>query len=220
MLKLGDRNISKLYLGGTAISKAYLGSNLVWSAAQPLPYDAEVEYLENTGSEYISTNLLPDLNYVISGVFLWTRANGLGLFGVYEGERKSYRIFGNGETLYWDCGDAFESVGRVSVYGLELNSVFSLEAGNRFLSVNGDEERRSENQSLESYSNCIRLFSIGNIGSDLGRIYSLSISRMGQPIADYIPVRKDGVGYIFDRVSGQLLGNSGTGNFIVGPDKQ
>lgn len=46
MLKLGGNNISKMYLGGNAISKAYLGSNLVYSAAQPLPYDYEVEYIE------------------------------------------------------------------------------------------------------------------------------------------------------------------------------
>ena len=46
MLKLGERNISKMYLGGQAISKAYLGSNLVYSAAKPLPYDYEVAYIE------------------------------------------------------------------------------------------------------------------------------------------------------------------------------
>ena len=34
-----------------------------------------------------------------------------------------------------------------------------------------------------------------------------------------IPVRKDGVGYMYDTVSGQLFGNIGTGNFILGPDK-
>lgn len=190
----------------------------------PFPYDVEVEYLENSGSEYISTNLFPDLRYVISGIFLWTRASGLGLFGVYEGERKSYRIFGKGNVFYWDCGDAYESVGRVSMHGLKLNSAFSLEAGNRFLSVDGKEQRRSENPSLESYSNCLRLFSIGNIGSDLGRIYSLSISRAGQLIADYIPIRftnerGEAEGAMYDRVSGQLFRNQGTGAFLYGPDK-
>ena len=41
----------------------------------------------------------------------------------------------------------------------------------------------------------------------------------GIQICNLIPVRKDGVGYMYDRVSGQLFGNSGTGNFILGPDK-
>ena len=34
-----------------------------------------------------------------------------------------------------------------------------------------------------------------------------------------IPVRKDGVGYMYDVVSGELLGNAGTGTFTIGPDK-
>ena len=38
-------------------------------------------------------------------------------------------------------------------------------------------------------------------------------------LLDIIPVRVGDVGYLYDRVSGQLFGNSGTGAFIVGPDK-
>ena len=37
---------------------------------------------------------------------------------------------------------------------------------------------------------------------------------------DLIPVRVGQVGYMYDKISGQLFGNSGTGNFILGPDKQ
>ena len=33
-----------------------------------------------------------------------------------------------------------------------------------------------------------------------------------------IPVRKGNVGYMFDRVSGKLFGNKGTGAFVIGPD--
>ena len=35
---------------------------------------------------------------------------------------------------------------------------------------------------------------------------------------DAIPVRKNGVGYMYDRVSKTLFGNQGTGTFIIGPD--
>lgn len=37
-------------------------------------------------------------------------------------------------------------------------------------------------------------------------------------LRDYIPVRVGNVGYMYDQVSGQLFGNSGTGDFILGPD--
>jgi hypothetical protein len=36
---------------------------------------------------------------------------------------------------------------------------------------------------------------------------------------DFVPVRVGQVGYLYDRVSGTLYGNAGTGNFTVGPDK-
>ena len=38
-------------------------------------------------------------------------------------------------------------------------------------------------------------------------------------LLDLIPVRKGQVGYMYDRVSGQLFGNAGTGDFILGADK-
>jgi hypothetical protein len=37
-------------------------------------------------------------------------------------------------------------------------------------------------------------------------------------LRDFIPVRKGTTGYMYDKVSGQLFGNSGSGNFILGPD--
>jgi hypothetical protein len=34
-----------------------------------------------------------------------------------------------------------------------------------------------------------------------------------------VPVKDNGVGYMYDKVSGQLFGNAGTGSFILGNDK-
>jgi len=33
-----------------------------------------------------------------------------------------------------------------------------------------------------------------------------------------IPVRIGNIGYMFDKVTGKMFGNSGTGNFVLGPD--
>jgi CO dehydrogenase/acetyl-CoA synthase alpha subunit len=41
----------------------------------------------------------------------------------------------------------------------------------------------------------------------------------GDLLGDYIPVRVGTVGYLYDRVSGKLFGNAGTGDFVLGPDK-
>jgi hypothetical protein len=53
---------------------------------------------------------------------------------------------------------------------------------------------------------------------DIGRIYYLKVLNGNQPVFDAIPVRVGQVGYMYDKVSGQLFGNAGTGDFILGPD--
>lgn len=50
-------------------------------------------------------------------------------------------------------------------------------------------------------------------------IHKAQIYNDEQLVFDAIPVRKGNVGYLYDRVSGHLFGNSGTGGFILGPDK-
>jgi hypothetical protein len=47
----------------------------------------------------------------------------------------------------------------------------------------------------------------------------ISISLNNSKIADFIPVRVGQVGYMYDKVSGTLFGNAGTGSFILGSDR-
>ena len=56
------------------------------------------------------------------------------------------------------------------------------------------------------------------------KIYALKFTINSTTLRDFIPVRftnENGVseGAMYDRVSGQLFGNAGTGAFIIGPDK-
>ena len=51
------------------------------------------------------------------------------------------------------------------------------------------------------------------------RIYSCAIYDGSTLVRSYVPVRSGSVGYLYDRVSGQLFGNAGTGAFAIGPDK-
>lgn len=46
----------------------------------------------------------------------------------------------------------------------------------------------------------------------------VQLSKNGELLGDFIPVRVGQVGYMYDKVSGQLFGNAGTGEFILGPD--
>lgn len=51
------------------------------------------------------------------------------------------------------------------------------------------------------------------------RIYAFRVVRDGALYLDLIPVRQGKKGFMYDRVSGKLFGNAGTGEFIIGPDK-
>ena len=50
------------------------------------------------------------------------------------------------------------------------------------------------------------------------RIASCRIYDNNILVRDYITVRRGTVGYLYDRVSGQLFGNAGTGAFGYGND--
>ena len=63
-----------------------------------------------------------------------------------------------------------------------------------------------------------------NMNQGLGKCPSLKTVHIkiqigDNHVRDFIPVRKDGVGYMYDRVTGKLFYNKGTGEFLTGPDK-
>jgi hypothetical protein len=54
----------------------------------------------------------------------------------------------------------------------------------------------------------------------VGKIFKASLKTASSTLRDFIPVVKNSIGYMYDKISGQLFGNSGTGNFIIGSRKQ
>ncbi len=63
MINITNNNIVDIVVESTPIEKAYLGSQLVWEKDSPAPkYDAEVEYLQSSGTQYIETNIIPNAN--------------------------------------------------------------------------------------------------------------------------------------------------------------
>jgi hypothetical protein len=51
MINTDLENAKNIYLGSTEVSALYIGSNLIYQdSSSSLPYDAELEYLESTGT--------------------------------------------------------------------------------------------------------------------------------------------------------------------------
>lgn len=186
-----------------------------------LPYNAEIEYLESTGTQYINTGILPSKDLRTKVVQAFT-----GNFIL-----KNSSVFGSrgqGNSRYWaNYDDGFE-IGyggylktSVVVHPNEICTIdFNyIKNDSHYFSLNGIEYNVTGTPNTQ-YS--IVLFGrvVENTAPSLSplRIYKVQFIRNNVLIGDLIPVRVGQVGYMYDKVSGQLFGNAGTGDFILGPD--
>lgn len=230
MLYLGETGISKLYLGETPIAKAYLGENLVWSATQPLPYDAEVKYLESTGTQWIDlgTTFSSDAGLEIQAAFT---AKTTDIYPVLVGGLSDIDWLGDYFALYEDSGyvtledtEAGAEVSADDIDGADFVAQMNYNNSGIFmLAVDGYSPTQSSGHAVTVSSNiCLFGATLPNnnvVNLTQAKVYAAKITKGTSVVRDLIPVRKDGVGYMYDRVSGQLLGNSGTGYLTIGPDK-
>jgi hypothetical protein len=194
-----------------------------------LPYDAEVEYLEGTGTQYIDTGL--QINYMSSVV-------------VEERCRLAYTVTnvrqlnGSNGFGYWGCtaNNKFECAGGTSSatstsvgtgwHDVSWTYKYENSKGHTILYVDNTKIKDVSGQTISYNDNFdIFIYAIGGRNDAVAQLFckekiaAYQIYFDNVLVRDYIPVRKDGVGYLYDRVSGQLFGNSGTNSFLYGNDK-
>lgn len=212
--------ISDVYVGSTQYNKIYYGSDLIW---QSLPYDAEVEYLQSDGDQYIDTGIIPDGD---TGIYIKVDNSNSQAFivGCRNDNGDTRWCIGRGSTWYYGYGT------NESNYNLAISTNTTAELMLNFLnskywrahgsSGNGRERALSSLSFTPAYN--IRLFGSAGISASYskfaGKLYAVKISQGSNIIMDLIPVRKDGVGYMYDKISKQLFENDGTGNFTYGSD--
>ena len=191
------------------------------SKKQSLPYDAEVEYLETT-KETGSAKI--DIPMVITGydndLFVKVMLNDFQAnFVMIAGSgsttgNNAYRVsynqnnqirFNNGNSL---ANSIYYTITPGETYDIKLYHDYTYEINGE----KGDLKTGKGNDNVD----VISLFGITNV--TYMRLYSFRWVKGGVTVLDLIPVRKGAEGFMYDKVSGQLFGNSGTGRFIVGPD--
>ena len=195
-----------------------------------LPYDAEVEYIESTGEQYIDTGIYAVNNIIVDGsvipvdytttnktrIIIGTDYTGSGFSFVIRQpgiERNCLQVmFGGWWTTNPNNNDNSLDAGVVSTFRYDRE-------GRRF-DVNGKIMHTPSPSDFSQHKILIGK----NMNQGFGKFPSLKtvhikIHTGDNPVRDFIPVRKDGVGYMYDRISGQLFGNAGTGAFVIGPDK-
>jgi hypothetical protein len=196
------------------------------------PYDAEIEYLESTGTQYIDTGASPvGADIEISFTFTGLGDNNLGsIFGAMADDNAKdgvfLRSFRSLTVLTGSYGSKGLAIGKY-VAGLPTINItegqkctLSIKKGESII-INGTLYRNDLAGVELTTLNSVYLFAAhadaGLFRHGVGRVYGYKAIYADKSI-DLIPVRKGNIGYMYDRVSGQLFGNQGTGEFVLGPD--
>jgi len=192
----------------------------VCGGGKKLPYDAEIEYLESTNErnvrQWINTGFIVKSQYVVECRVLLKSVSESGM------------IFCAG----WDIDPSRYALNKITFYyygnkhsyltpKFEYNTIYDIQFGNNTIKWNNNSFNiRYTGDTFTSVEPLALLGTFMGSYLTLGRYYFLKLKdENGQLILDLIPVRVGTTGYLYDKVSGQLFGNAGTGEFILGPDK-
>ena len=180
-----------------------------------LPYDAEVEYLQNSSSltEYIElpVDVYIGSNPVMEADFRYISLKDSNIIG---SPNNAIRINHSKTTayIYYLTTRFSGTVPTVEYYHKWEYSIGRLRCDGVVVLAY---------KSLSQTLTCDRiwLFKANHNSIAQAEIHGFKLTLGGVLVYDLIPVRKDGIGFMYDKVSGQLFGNKGTGAFIIGPDK-
>lgn len=174
-----------------------------------LPYDYEVEYLERSGPVRVNTEITPKKIGYIKAVFeLGTITKRNFLFG----------CSGNGGGFV-----AVDKNGNLEIENVPVaNGKHTFEFSNKETLIDGTSYasvRQYMFRDMPDYPFVIFQYQKEQTssGDDNIRLYSFTISQYGEILRDMIPVVKNNIGYMYDRISGRLFGNELDGSLIAGP---
>lgn len=185
-----------------------------------LPYDAEVEYLQGDGAAYIDTGMKAAGTFHIktylvdffTSTFLgnWPfggrTAYNNNAFGMFiAADTNKINVAYNGNTLPLATYSSYQQSCWVEIKGGSINigsTTYALTA-----------------KTFTSSYNVI-LFGLNNGGSIINSRAKIGKTLLydGTTMMYLIPVRVGQVGYFYDIISETLIGNAGTGSFILGND--
>jgi len=186
-----------------------------------LPYDAEVEYIESTGTSgfYIDTGISRPSTFASAEIqtkVQFTSTSGRQIAGAIND------FYFGVNANRWECNyDTYKGTADTNIH--DLAKRMTITNNRNYLNVYLDGSSIWSNNityQTSQFGVNIGIFNY-SVNSTVGwqaRIFSAKVYVNDELVFDGIPVRKDGVGYLYDKVSGQFFGNQGTGAFIIGPD--
>ena len=189
------------------------------------PYPT-VEYLENTGGSFIDTGYYPSNNTDIEMAVMVVASNASSLTRFFE-TRNAYMDRNYGILNYGDSNNQIQyrfgndkASGTKLTYGVrhKLSTVGNKLYVDDQLTVTAPSRTFQCNRTLVlwSYVNGSSAPSSGN--DERFRLYYCKIYSSGTLTHDFIPVREESVGCLYDKVTMQLFYNGGSNPFVIGPD--
>ena len=177
------------------------------------PYKCELEYIESTRTQWVDTGYVPNGSetIVVSGAMMGTASTG-GLFGSVGTSGADVWLAASASAATFAA--QWGSTVRVTSKTFDTsNHVFEngLTTG---LWCDGVKLADFGSNS-QAYGKTIALFMRNSSTRALARISRFYI----EGVIDLIPVLDNsGVACMYDRVSGKLFYNAGTGDFVAGPE--
>ena len=197
-----------------------------------LPYDAEVKWLESTGTQYIDTGIVGSDSLIINAAWEYGSSDAsCPPFGCRtSATNRALAITGWFETLdnrlYLNYGSASNWLLQTTIQLYGHRWGVHVENGGCLLYCDG-ESVVINNRRQSQFSTVSQMILFGFHDSGTGtntlsrnvRIFSWDVQSNGVLIQSLVPVRIGNEGAMYDKVSGQLFRNAGTGAFLYGPDK-
>lgn len=229
MINIGG-NIGEMYVG-TPIEKAYIGSTLVWEKSSPSTnYDAQVEWLATDGVAYIDTGFKPknttrfeivmDVPTLEQDTWFFGGRNSssAGQMAVY------YALADNWSWRFGNKRAANSTAIATGEYTFDNHTSGAprqlyIKHGDTTLTLTATNNTFTCNYNFYIFTlNVSGGISSGNMQDGL-KCISAKIWDGTTLVRDYIPVRKNGIGYLWDNVTEELYGNArDTGAFTYGND--
>ena len=182
-------------------------------SGEPLPYDAEVEWIDFNGGAGVDTGIVPTLT-TITNINCCYNDNGDVVSAMFAADNLGYvlrrlkkNVISYSGGQWWVNANVDFSV--FANYSIRQDGLYK--DGLRIIT-----KALSEDQT-QSLTIGIRRSQTSQVGGL--RVKAFSMSDNNETLRDYTLVRVGSVGYFYDKVSKQLFGNSFSGDLVIGPDK-
>lgn len=183
----------------------------------------ELDSIQSSGTQYINTGVIGKTGVSASFTFDLLSANESTFLGSYGNSQRFYLLGLSGSSFYYAYGNLGTLSGFTPAVGTRYTVTSSFLSNSQTVEINGTTVLNATSSSSINTGQSLYLFA-NNVQGNLAdyssiTLYSCQIYDNGILVRDFVPCKNpsNAVG-LYDLVSGQFYGNSGTGSFTAGAE--